>query len=384
MRRSIAIVTPTFPPYRGGIGKVAEQDAVDLSALGFDVHVFAPSRDVKGGRSDLRGFAVQGLHTWARIGNGAFVPGVGKLLGEFDLVVLHYPFYGAAEPLWLRKKLFGGKLLVVYHMDVVGGGKLAPFIAMHTRFCMPRIVASADKVLVTSMDYATSSKLAPFVTAHPAMVKALPPGVDVDRFKPGPKPDDLRRMAGIPEEAKVVLMVGGLDKPHYFKGIPSLIAALGTKELANIHAVIVGQGELRASFEAQAHRGGVSKRMHFVGGVDDAELPGWYRLADVFAFPSIDRSEAFGIAALEAASSGLPIVASDLPGVRTIVRDTNGIRVTPGSSSSLALGLMRVLGDDALRTKLGSAGREMAVNEFGSTARRDKWIAVMRDLFGTL
>jgi len=382
MKRSIAIVTPTFPPYRGGIGKVAEQDAADLAALGFDVHVFTPSRDAKGGRSDLRGFPIEPLRTWARIGNGAFVPGVTRLYNEFDLVLLHYPFYGAAEPLWLSKPS-GKKLALVYHMDVVGGGALKPFIGWHTRRIMPRIVAAADKVLVTSMDYAEHSSIASIVAAHPAKFHALPPGVDVDKFSPGSKPDELRRKLGIPGRSSIVLMVGGLDKPHYFKGVPSLIDALAVRGLGDVHAVIVGKGELRAKFESQAKERGVADRVHFAGGVDDVELPQYYRLADVFAFPSIDRSEAFGIASLEASASGLPIVASDLPGVRTLVRDTNGVRVVPGSASSLALGLIRVLGDAELRERFGVAGRAMAVAEYSAAARRDKWIAVMRDLFGS-
>ncbi|HSD12261.1 MAG TPA: glycosyltransferase family 4 protein, partial [Patescibacteria group bacterium] len=334
MRRPIAIVTPTFPPYRGGMGVIAALDARQLAALGFDVHVFTPAAD---GRED-KGlpFTMHRLRPLVRYGNAAFVPGVAALAGA--TILLHYPFFGGAEPLAAAKRYSGkGKLIVTYHMDVVGTGPLAAAFKIHTRWLMPRILRAADRVLVTSRDYAEHGNLAAFAPDAAPKIREMPPAVDVARFAPGPKSEELLRRHGLAGSDRIVTFVGGLDKAHYFKGIPVLLRALSSKDLAGVKAVIVGGGDLRPGFENEAKALGIAARVVFAGPVSDAELPEYHRLGDVFAFPSVDRSEAFGIAALEAAASGVPVVASDLPGVRTVVVDGDtGWLVEPGDVDDLA------------------------------------------------
>ncbi len=120
MSRSVAIVTPVFPPYRGGIGTVAETDAHQLAALGLDVHVYVPTQ---AGTAASGPFTVHELRPWLRYGKAALVPQVAGLLGRYDFVLLHHPFFGGSEPLVAAKTLTGrGRLLVTYHMDVVGTG----------------------------------------------------------------------------------------------------------------------------------------------------------------------------------------------------------------------------------------------------------------------
>ncbi len=378
MPKPIAIVTPTFPPYRGGIGGVACQDARQLAGLGYAVHVFTPAA---GGRDDGDlPFTVHRQRPLIRYGNAAFVPGVAALAGA--AIVLHYPFFGGAEPLAAAKAYAGkGKLIVTYHMDVVGAGLLKAAFAAHTRWWMPRVLRAADLVLVTSRDYAAHGNLAAFAPEAMAKVRELPPAVDVVRFSPGPKPAELLARHGLSASDRIVTFVGGLDKAHYFKGIPVLLRALAAKELAGVKAVIVGDGDLRPGFEKEAAALGLASRVAFAGPVSDEELPAYHRLGDVFAFPSVDRSEAFGIAALEAAASGVPVVASDLPGVRTVVREgVNGRRTAPGSASALALALASVLADEAGRKKFGEAGRAMAVAEYAEAARAVRWRAILAEL----
>ncbi len=100
-----------------------------------------------------------------------------------------------------------------------------------------------------------------------------------------------------------------------------------------------------------------------------------------FAFPSTDSSEAFGIAALEAMSCGLPVVASDLPGVRTIVRDgVTGWRCEPGSVSSFAVSLARLLGDENDLYRFGQNARKMAVEEYTNDIRAKKLNRIVSEL----
>jgi glycosyltransferase involved in cell wall biosynthesis len=284
--------------------------------------------------------------------------------------------------LWLAKALTGkGRLVVTYHMDVVGTGALAPFFAAHAKLLMPHILRSAERVLVTSTDYARNGALKQMISFTPSRFRELPPAVDVARFSPGPKPDALMRRYGLKADDRVVLMVGGLDRAHYFKGVPTLLAALATRHLSAAKAVIVGDGDLRPALESMSRVAGLADRVTFAGNVGDGDLPAHYRLGDVFAFPSVDKSEAFGIVALEAAASGAPIVASDLPGVRTIVRHgENGIRVPPRSASALALALAGLLADAPRRKAFGTAGREMAEREYSDEKRLSRWEEILAEL----
>ncbi|MFH2063374.1 MAG: glycosyltransferase family 4 protein [bacterium] len=376
----IAIVTPTFLPYRGGMCVVAEQDAEDLAALGHEVDVWAPSGC---GTGEVGGYRVRSLRPWFRYGNAALVPGTFGACSDYDLTVLHYPFFGGAEPVALARS-FGRcrRLVVYYHMDVLGHGLVRAVAAVHGRLLRPWVLRSADRILVTSFDYARSSAVGPMFLETPELFRELPPSVDTERFCPGRKPEELVRRYGLDPNRPTAVFVGGLDQAHYFKGIGVLIRALALGALSKMQAVVVGGGELIAEYRALAERLGVAGRVTFTGPVSDEELPLHYRLGDVFAFPSLDRSEAFGIAALEAMSSGVPVVASDLPGVRTIVRPgQTGFLARPGSVSALAARIADVVADPRRRAVIAAAGREMAVAEYSDRRRIDKWQRIAAELF---
>jgi glycosyltransferase involved in cell wall biosynthesis len=80
---------------------------------------------------------------------------------------------------------------------------------------------------------------------------------------------------------------------------------------------------LRPSFERMARQTGLGQIVHFVGRVPDDLLPKYYALGDVLVLPSTTAGEAFGMVILEAMATGVPVVASDLPGVRCDCRRKN-------------------------------------------------------------
>src|SRR5262245_34520569 len=130
----IAIITPVFPPQRGGIGRVAETDARQLSALGFDVTVcapvLAPAPQTEAEREavcEAAPYKLRKVPALFRHGYAALSPLAGAMLHEYDAVLLHFPFFGTAEPLGLwrmlqspRSRRKHAKLLIEYHMDVAG------------------------------------------------------------------------------------------------------------------------------------------------------------------------------------------------------------------------------------------------------------------------
>ncbi|HSE03289.1 MAG TPA: glycosyltransferase, partial [Methylomirabilota bacterium] len=115
---------------------------------------------------------------------------------------------------------------------------------------------------------------------------------------------------------------------------------------------------------------GLAERITFLGEVSERERRLLLHACDLFVLPSTDRSEAFGIAQLEAMACGKPVVSSDLPtGVRLVNQDgVTGRLIPPGDADALAGALNELLEDDGLRAALGKAARLRVEQEF--TAER--------------
>ena len=97
----------------------------------------------------------------------------------------------------------------------------------------------------------------------------------------------------------------------------------------------------------------------FAGSAKEAELPDYYALADVLVLPSVDSSEAFGIVLIEAFASGKPVIASNLPGVRSVVEDSvDGYVVIPKNVNDLATKIYAVISDADRAGLMGRAGLE--------------------------
>jgi phosphatidylinositol alpha-mannosyltransferase len=129
--------------------------------------------------------------------------------------------------------------------------------------------------------------------------------------------------------------------------------------------VVVGHSFLRPWFERQV-RAADKQHVVFAGAVPAAELPRWYASAHVVASPAL-KNESFGIVLLEAMAAGRPIVASDIPGYRAVVRsEDDGELVPPGDAQALGEAIVRLLEDPARRLALAARGRARA-ERFGWT-----------------
>jgi phosphatidylinositol alpha-1,6-mannosyltransferase len=192
----------------------------------------------------------------------------------------------------------------------------------------------------------------------------IPPGVDVDRFRPADA--DERRATrvrfGLPTDRPLVLAVSRLV-PR--KGIDIVIDAVA--ELDGIDLAIAGSGRDRRRLERRA--AALGDRVHFLGRVSDADLPAVYACADVFAMCCRERwagleAEGFGIVFLEAAACGVPAVAGRSGGAHEAVADGDtGFVVEPRDVTAVRAHLERLCGDIPYREKLGAAARSRVVDE---------------------
>ncbi|PIP60880.1 hypothetical protein COX00_00880 [Candidatus Uhrbacteria bacterium CG22_combo_CG10-13_8_21_14_all_47_17] len=344
------------PPEIGGIGRTAALEVAGLRARGLDAKLMAPASK-KHADEQEKSF-IEKVKPVLRIGNASLLPGILERARAFDVIHLHYPFYGVAEPLLLNSHKLP-PIVLTYHMDAVDPGIKGWIFFLHQLLLQPHLLKHASRIIVSSFDYAHRSALRLFFVDHADRMVELPFGVDTDVFCPGP---GKRERFMIPEEAFTLLFVGGLDKAHAFKGVSQLLEAFAEIE-GEPHLMIVGDGDLRASYEMRAADLGITKRVHFLGRLDQDSLVDAYRSADVFVFPSLSKAEAFGLAALEAEACGLPVVASDLPGVRTVVlQGQTGTLVPPGDVGALrdAIDLLRL--DPPARSRLAEAATAHATS----------------------
>jgi len=360
----IAHIVCTFPPYYGGMGNVAYEMATGLIRQGHEVTVYTPEFGEH--KEEYFPFAKH-LKPRLRYGNAARLSEIQEELSGFDLVHLHYPFFGTAN-IVRRFKLSNPQkpLVVSYHMDTRAPGWKGLLFAWYAKFWMPKILNSADAIIASTFDYIESSDARQNFIAQKTKWHQIPFGVDTDRFHPGPKPTELFDAYGLSNENPTLLFVGGMDIPHAFKGIPVLLQAVKILEthIPNIQLVLVGDGEERERFELLAQGMGVSTNVRFVGRISNEELPSHYNMADLFVLPSIHQGEAFGMVLLEAMASGVPVLATDIPGVRSVA-ELAGITVERKNPEALAEGIASYLSLSLQEQQIKRVqARQVALNQF--------------------
>ncbi|HZQ64812.1 MAG TPA: glycosyltransferase family 4 protein [Gaiellaceae bacterium] len=192
---------------------------------------------------------------------------------------------------------------------------------------------------------------------YPGIAPALTPnGVDTSRFRPDEAARrGVRTELGIAPDEVVALFVGG---DWHGKGLALAVDALARaqpRSPAGLRLLVVGDGD-RRRFDALAREHGVAEHVVFAGRRRDPER--YYAAADVFLLPS--WYETFSLAAFEAASSGLPVVASALNGVEELLGDGRAGLLVPRDAESFAAALAALASDPDLRRRLGTHARDRA------------------------
>lgn len=356
---NILHISCVAPPQTGGTGQAAYEIVRRLRDRGHEARLVAPQRKDAGGEPDPDW--VIRLPSLIRWGNAAALIGVERMMREADVVHLHYPFFGTAEAVAQFCLLHRKPLMMTFHMDATAPFPLGLVFSAYRLAAQPAILRACRRIFVSSFDYADHSSLRGFKAARPDIFVELPFGVDQHLFTIG---NDERTAFGIPEGAFVVGFAAAMDHAHRFKGIEELLAAVsGLSE--HVHLLLIGEGDRRRIYEARAKEIGIHDRTHFVGRLSRQDLARAYRSMDVFAFPSTNTAEAFGLVAAEAMACGTPVIASDLPGVRTVVRNgETGLLIPPRDVKGLATAISSLMSDSTLRYRLRDQASVYARDRF--------------------
>jgi phosphatidylinositol alpha-mannosyltransferase len=208
----------------------------------------------------------------------------------------------------------------------------------------------------------------------PGEYLVIPNGVDTERFHPSVEPFPEWRD---PDRVNV-LFVGRLDPRKgvqvLLDALPELIARTGGRA----RLLVVGDSYLRGRFQASVAPA-ARAHVHFLGHVPGRDLPRWYATGDVFVSPALGH-ESFGIVLAEAMAAGRAVVASDIPGYRSVVQPgVNGVVSPPGDVPALAAAIAMLVEDPERRAALARSGRARAL-EFAWPHVTDRIEAVYRDV----
>lgn len=348
----IAHITATFPPYLGGTGSVCYHNAREMVQRGHQVTVWTAAYPDTPERSHIDGIDVRRLKPLFRVGNAPLLPDLLRLR-DVDVIHLHYPFIFGAEMIGLASLLRRIPYVLTYHNDLIGLGARRWMFNAYSAVFARWLTTRAAKILAVSRDHALHCDLSPLFVRRGEDLVEMPNGVDLDRFYPtdgGPT----RQHFGIPNDTNVVLFVGGLDQAHHFKRIDLLLRAI--QQVNDAYLLIVGEGDLRPGLEQLARELGVLNRVCFVGGVREG-LAQYYAAADMVVLASLPP-ESFGLVLVEAMACGKPVIASNIPGVRSVVDEgVDGLLVRAGDVDDLAQKLCLLLDDPSRRQAMGAAGR---------------------------
>jgi glycosyltransferase involved in cell wall biosynthesis len=211
----------------------------------------------------------------------------------------------------------------------------------------------------------------------------MPNPVATDEFSPCSEIErrSIRSQFGIPFKAPVVLYCGRLAQE---KALPSLLDAfaLVSRQVPEAILVLVGDGLLRTALVNQARQLNMTeKNVRFTGRVDPGQVSSWLKIADAFTLVSF--SEGFACALVEAMSTGLACVVSDIPANRQLIQDgEHGFLAPVGNSEAIAGAILRLLLDTNLRIRMGDAARRSVLENYATSRIADRYEALFRRMLG--
>ncbi|GEM_PF-84841 len=360
----IAYISPVFPPLSSGMGTACFYTANEIGKS-HNVTVFLADRkiDYKQGN-----FKIKLFKPLFSFGYADFAPQIMKLVKNFDVVHLYYPYFGVAEFLWFLKKIKRKKcpkIIFHYQMDMVGKGITKFVNNLHQKIIAPFLFKTVDQVFVLSDDYARHSKIKKYYFKYSEKFKVVPNGVDIEKFKPNLNTENIKNKLNLKDTDKIIFTAQALDKAHFFKGIDVLIKAIKIINHQDVKLLIAGEGNLLNYYKKLVNKFSVHFGVIFLGNIDHNELPLYYNLATVVPVPSTQPTESFSITAVEAMACGAPVVVSDWPGLRvTSDKNKSGLIVKPNDARDLAKKLLFFINDTEKTKQFGQEGRKKVEKEY--------------------
>jgi glycosyltransferase involved in cell wall biosynthesis len=187
--------------------------------------------------------------------------------------------------------------------------------------------------------------------------------------------EEARRQLGVPADGP---LLGSVARLHPLKRLDTAVRLLPLRPTWRL--ALAGQGADEARLRSLAEELGVGARVHFTGERSSDAVGDFLAALDVFAFPS--AAETFGLAAVEAAAAGVPVVSADLPVLEEVLRSPPGpaaLFVDPEDTAAFADAVDRILGDPGLAAALVAGGRGLS-GRYGLDGMVEDYMSIIREL----
>jgi len=348
--RILTVIT-YYSPYISGLTIYSQRLAVALAKLGHSVTVLCMKHNSKLPEKEvLDEVTVERVSPLMPLSKGFLAPNffwrIWKLAGNCDVVHIHLPqFEGglAAIIAKLRKK----KVIITYHCDLLLPPTLANYFIQKIVWFMNSVAAGlADCIVTYTEDFATHSK---FLKKYRNKCQAIYPPVILANCSEDERAQ-IRRIADLENSSPVIGMATRMAAE---KGVEVLLAALKqVKEkfpkvkvlFAGEWENVVGEREYKERILDKLNPLLLDNSWQFLGPLSPSQMSAFYKNINLLVVPSTNSTEAFGLVQIEAMMCGVPVIASNLPGVRQPVQITGMGSIFPvGDSLALADNIIRVL-----------------------------------------
>lgn len=271
-----------------------------------------------------------------------------------DIIHFHLPNPLVGIYLLMVMKSSKAQLVLHWHSDII---KQKYLVYLFKPF-QDLLLKKSWKIIVTSPNYATSKCL----ENYKDKVLVVPNTVSTSRFQLNNI--NLKNIQDIKdkyENKKIVLFVG---RHVEYKGLDYLLKASSQLKTTNVQILIAGKGSLTSSLMERAKE---DKKIKFIGSLTEEELKEHYYAADIFAFPSITKNEAFGVALAEAMYCNTPAITFQIEGsgVNWVnCADVTGLNVRNSDFIAYAEALDYLLINDVERAEMAKNARERVLEKF--------------------
>ena len=335
MRRTtdLAIALNYYHPHISGLSEAARLWAEQAARSGLSVTVVCCRHDASlPKRTSLNGVTIVRVPIIGRFKNGLISP-LFPLVAIFYLsrskvANIHLPMLESGPiSLFVRKK----RLLSVYQCDYVGSGnRLGRFIEFVIDASNQIALWRSASKIVSSFDY----------SSHSRINRSLNDSVEIS-------PPFIGRAKGTPVfRNSAGFHYGFVGRISQEKGLHVLIQAFQNCAGEEDRLLIAGKGEVglgESVIDSIRQMASSDSRIKLLGFVEEEKMDDFFASIDVLVFPSINRLEAFGIVQMEAMSAGIPVIASNLPGVRTLIRKSGyGLLSEPGDANDLTRAMVAI------------------------------------------
>lgn len=371
-KKHVLQLSKFYKPYSGGLESVV----VDISegVCGFDVSVLAADPTSLRKKEVINNVEVIRSKEYFNLASTSFAPKyIADTLKYTDGGILHVHLPNPLANIALFFAFLAhrdlSKIVIHWHSDII---KQKYLLALYKPL-QSWLLKKAKVIIVTSQCYLDSSE-----PLMPYREKCVVVPIGIDCIQPKVNEDLVLSLKNKYQGKKIVFSLG---RHIYYKGFEYLIEA--AKEVENGVFLIGGKGPDTSKYISMIKKFNLEDRVKLIGRIEDEDLPSYYAAADVFCFPSTEKSEAFGVVQLESMSVSTPVISTDIEGsgVPWVNKhEESGLVCEPKDVKSLAEALNRVLNSNELHKSLSEGAYSRYLKYFTKDKMINKTEQVYKDI----